>query len=167
MVTMLPCQCPSILGKFLHPQFYIHAHCSEVSPKSDSCLILRSPLRRVNSSAHRKSFCDFTPWAKLGEVRVDNPAVGCSDVLNIYKETLSRRLMANSLIISTSLVRESEVIDDQLDSLVNNCENTIWVWPPKSLRFFGSGSGWLKRSTGGADPRRGVPQETCPALGGQ
>ncbi|CAL1145553.1 unnamed protein product, partial [Cladocopium goreaui] len=33
-----------------------------------------------------KSFCDFTPWAKLGEVRVDNPAVGCSDVLNIYKE---------------------------------------------------------------------------------
>ena len=72
----------------------------------------------MNSSAHRKSFCDFTPWAKLGEVRVDNPAVGCSDVLNIYKETLSRRLMANSLIISTSLVRESEVIDDQSDSLV-------------------------------------------------
>eukprot|EP00435_Cladocopium_sp_Y103_P024557 s1339_g6.t1 len=33
-----------------------------------------------------KSFCDFIPWAKLGEVRVDNPAVGCSDVLNIYKE---------------------------------------------------------------------------------
>ena len=83
----------------------------------------------VNSSAHRKSFCDFTPWAKLGEVRVDNPAVGCSDVLNIYKETLSGQQL-NHIHIFGAGVRSDRW------SVRFPCENTIWLWPPKSLRRF-------------------------------
>jgi len=35
-----------------------------------------------------KSFCNYTLWPRAGqgEIRLDNPAVGCSNVLNIYKE---------------------------------------------------------------------------------
>ena len=87
---------------------------TEVWFRSDSPFSV-APSEQLGS---QEELLRLHPLGQVGEVRVDNPAVGCSDVLNIYKETLSRRLMANSLIISTSLVRESEVIDDQSDSLV-------------------------------------------------
>ena len=169
MVTMLPCQCPSTLGKFLHPQFYpctCHRSFTEVWFRSDSPFSV-APSEQLGS---QEELLRLHPLGQVGRSSCGQPSGRMlRRVEHLQGDTQSptHGQQLNHIHIFGAGVRSDRW--SVIDSLVKTPfkPNLALAAKISALFFSGSGPFWWKRSTGGADPRRGVPQETCPALGGQ